>query len=154
MAKADFTFTFPLRVRWSEIDQQAIVFNSHYLTYCDIGFTEFWRILPLPSFLEMSDLGNEFFVKKANLEYHQSAKFDDLLDICVRCSRLGNSSMQITTEIYHGDELLVNAELTYVYANTATKKSTSIPAEWREVLLPTLRWTPAVILKQPTSESD
>lgn len=137
MAKSDFTFTSPLRVRWSEIDQQAIVFNSHYLTYCDIGFTEYWRTLPLPSFLEMSDLGCEFFVKKAALEYHQSAKFDDLLDLCVRCSRLGNSSMQITTEIYRGEELLIHAELTYVYAHTETKKSTSIPLGWREILMPT-----------------
>jgi acyl-CoA thioester hydrolase len=85
----------------------------------------------------MSALDHEFFVKKANLEYHQSAIFDDLLDICVRCSRLGNSSMQITTEIYRQDELLIQAELTYVYANTSTKKSTSIPSDWREILLPT-----------------
>ncbi len=134
MAKSDFSFTHPLRVRWSEIDQQAIVFNSHYLTYCDIGFTEYWRRSPLPSFVQMSGSGHEFFVKKAQLEYHQSAKFDDELDICVRCSRVGNSSMQITTEIYLQDELLINAELTYVYANTTTKKSTSIPSEWREFL--------------------
>jgi acyl-CoA thioester hydrolase len=81
MAKSDFTFSFPLRVRWSEIDQQAIVFNSHYLTYCDIGFTEYWRGLPLPSFVQMTGSGQEFFVKKAQLEYHQSAKFDDELEI-------------------------------------------------------------------------
>jgi len=137
MAKSDFFFVFPLRVRWSEIDQQAIVFNSHYLTYCDLGFTEFWRTLPLASFVDMSGSGYEFFVKKASLEYHQSAKFDDLLDICVRCSRLGNSSMQITTGIYRADELLISAELTYVYANTVTKKSVSIPTSWREILVPT-----------------
>lgn len=135
MAKSDFSFIHPLRVRWSEIDQQAIVFNSHYLTYCDIGFTEYWRVSPLPTFVQMSGSGHEFFVKKANLEYHQSAKFDDELDICVRCSRLGNSSMEITTEIYLQDELLVKAELTYVYANTANKKSSPIPLEWRAFLL-------------------
>jgi acyl-CoA thioester hydrolase len=135
MAKSDFSFIHPLRVRWSEIDQQAIVFNSHYLTYCDIGFTEYWRVSPLPTFVQMSGSGYEFFVKKANLEYHQSAKFDDELDICVLCSRLGNSSMEITTEIYLQDELLVKAELTYVYANTANKKSSPIPSEWREFLL-------------------
>ncbi|WP_108645341.1 acyl-CoA thioesterase [Polynucleobacter rarus] len=135
MAKSDFSFIYPLRVRWSEIDQQAIVFNSHYLTYCDIGFTEYWRNSPLPNFLEMSGSGLEFFVKKAAIEYHQSAKFDDLLDVCVRCSRLGNSSMTITTEIYLKYELLINAELTYVYANTATKKSAPIPTEWRSFLL-------------------
>jgi acyl-CoA thioester hydrolase len=52
----------------------------------------------------------------------------------VKTSRIGNSSMQITTEIYLQDELLINAELTYVYANTTTKKSTPIPAEWRTFL--------------------
>ena len=135
MSQLDFSFHTPIRVRWSEIDQQAIVFNSHYLTYCDIGFTEYWRHNGLPNFMGMTDLGEEFFVKKATLEYHQSAKFDDLINLYVRCAKLGNSSMQIQTEIYLGEVLLIDAQLTYVFANTSTKKSMPIPQEWKQVLI-------------------
>ncbi|MGO4610753.1 acyl-CoA thioesterase, partial [Variovorax sp. 2RAF20] len=45
MAKPDFRHSVPLRVRWAEVDPQSIVFNAHYLTYCDICVTEYWRAL-------------------------------------------------------------------------------------------------------------
>lgn len=45
MAREDFSFFHPLRVRWAEVDMQGIVFNGHYLTYFDVAFTEpdIWR---------------------------------------------------------------------------------------------------------------
>lgn len=38
-----YNFHYPLRVRWAEVDRQGIVFNGHYLTYFDVGITEYWR---------------------------------------------------------------------------------------------------------------
>ena len=35
MKKSDFRFRDRLRVRWTEIDAQQIVFNGHYLMYFD-----------------------------------------------------------------------------------------------------------------------
>ena len=35
MNRTEFRFLDRLRVRWSEIDAQQIVFNAHYLTYFD-----------------------------------------------------------------------------------------------------------------------
>ncbi len=32
-----------LRVRWAEVDPQGIVFNGNYLTYADVGITEYLR---------------------------------------------------------------------------------------------------------------
>ena len=43
MARADFRFSHSLRVRWAEVDKQDIVFNGHYLTYFDVGVTEYYR---------------------------------------------------------------------------------------------------------------
>ena len=36
-------FRHRLRVRYHECDPQAIVFNAHYLAYCDLAVTELWR---------------------------------------------------------------------------------------------------------------
>ncbi|MGG7572430.1 acyl-CoA thioesterase [Streptomyces sirii] len=36
-------FTHRLRVRYSECDQQNVVFNGHYLFYYDVALTELWR---------------------------------------------------------------------------------------------------------------
>ena len=43
MARSDFKFSVRKRVRYAEIDAQAVVFNSRYLEYFDIGITEYWR---------------------------------------------------------------------------------------------------------------
>jgi acyl-CoA thioester hydrolase len=134
MARSDFSYFHSLRVRWSEVDMQAVVFNGHYLTYFDVALTEYWRTVGLPSPILQAQLGAELFVKKASLEYHASAKFDDVLDIGVRCSKIGNTSMTITLEIYSREQYLVSGEMLYVYVNTANQKSTPIPLEWVAML--------------------
>ena len=48
MEITDFNLIYPIRVRWSEIDSQNIVFNGHYLNYFDIAITEYWRAVGVP----------------------------------------------------------------------------------------------------------
>jgi acyl-CoA thioester hydrolase len=134
MAYQDFTFFHTLRVRFVEVDMQAVVFNGHFLTYFDVALTEYWRTVKLPSPIEQAKDGCEFFVKKATLEYHAPAKFDDLLDIGVRTCKVGNSSLVIFLEIYRTTQLIVSGEMVYVYFNTQEAKSISIPARWIEML--------------------
>ena len=45
MAYAEFRHRHALRVRWAEVDMQGVVFNGHYLTYCDVCVTEYWRAI-------------------------------------------------------------------------------------------------------------
>ena len=131
MPQPDFSFFHPLRVRWAEVDLQKVVFNAHYLLYFDIAFTEYWRATSLPSAMTQHQQGKELFVKRASVEYHASAEYDDALNVGVRCARLGNSSMTMVFEIYRTDQCLVSGELLYVYADPLAKKGVSIPQEWR-----------------------
>ncbi len=134
MARSDFAFFHSLRVRWAEVDIQAIVFNGHYLTYFDVAFTEYWRAAELPNALVQAKDGKELFARKASIEYMAPARFDDVLELGVRCVKLGNSSMQFAIEIYLGDQHLVTGELFYVYADTSIRKGVAIPAAWREII--------------------
>src|SRR5450631_1644231 len=93
MRRSDFRFLERLRVRWAEIDAQQIVFNGHYLTYFDTAVAGYWRALAMPYAQTMTRLGGDLFVRKASLEYEGSARYDDLLDIGLRCVRVGNSSI-------------------------------------------------------------
>ena len=43
MSRSDFAFSHRFRVRWSEVDPQAVVFNARYLDYADIAITEYYR---------------------------------------------------------------------------------------------------------------
>lgn len=134
MARADFSFFHPLRVRWAEVDMQGIVFNGHYLTYFDVAFTEYWRATGLPGVLEQAATGCELFARKANIEYQAPARFDDVVDVGVRCAALGRSSIRFALEIYRGDEHLISGELVYVYADTSIRKGVPIPAAWRDTI--------------------
>lgn len=130
----DFRFTERLRVRWAEIDAQQIVFNGHYLSYFDTAVGGYWRALALPYADTMKALGGDLFVRKATLEYLGSARYDEQLDIGVRCQRIGNSSMTVLCAVFRGDELLVHGELVYVFADPATQSARTIPAELRRVI--------------------
>ena len=134
MARGDFSFFHRLRVRWSEVDMQAIVFNGHYLTYFDVAFTEYWRRTGLPDVLAQARDGRELFARKATVEYLAPARFDDELEVGVRCAALGRSSLRFALEIHCRGTHLVSGELVYVYAETAARKSTPIPDVWRATI--------------------
>jgi YbgC/YbaW family acyl-CoA thioester hydrolase len=134
MKRQDFRFSHRMRVRWVEVDMQKIVFNGHYLMYFDTAVTDYWRQLAMPYADTMHQLGGDLYVKKASVEYHASAEMDDYLDVCMRCERIGNSSMTFVGAIFRGNELLITSELVYVYADPVAKKSQSIPAPLREML--------------------
>ena len=118
---------------------QAIVFNGHYLTYFDVAFTEYWRATGLPNVLEQAADGRELFARKATIEYLAPARFDDVLEIGVRCAAIGRSSLRFCVEIHRaaGDDPahLISGELVYVYADTKVRKGVPVTAAWRTCLL-------------------
>ena len=132
--RRDFRLMHRLRVRWGEVDIQRIVFNPHYLMYIDSAFTEYWRALAIPYESIPELLGGDVYVKKSTLEYHGSARLDDLLDVGMQCERVGNSSLVFRSGVFRGDVLLVSGELVYVFADLAMRKSKPVPQVLRDLL--------------------
>lgn len=135
MNRSDFRFAERLRVRWVEVDLQKIVFNGHYLMYFDTAVAGWWRAMALPYEATMHDLGGDFFVRKASVEYEDSARYDDQLEVGMRCERIGNSSMLLRGGVFRDGRLLVSGELVYVYADPTTKRSMPVPGPLRELFL-------------------
>ncbi|MGD9835485.1 MAG: YbgC/FadM family acyl-CoA thioesterase, partial [Piscinibacter sp.] len=134
MKRSEFRFFDRLRVRWAEIDAQKIVFNAHYLMYFDTAVAGYWRSMALPYAETMESLGGDLYVRKATVEYHGSARYDDRLDVGMRCARVGNSSIQFLGAVFCGDDLLVDGELIYVFADPHTQTSRPVPEGLRGVL--------------------
>ena len=61
---ADFRHRMPLRVRWAEVDKQGVVFNAHYLLYCDVCVTEYWRAVGLRYPEDFVAHNGDLFVRK------------------------------------------------------------------------------------------
>ncbi len=133
--RKDFRFAERHRVRWVEVDMQAIVFNGHYLMYFDTAVAGYWRALALPYHDTMHALGGDLYARKATLEYEASARYDEPLETGIRCVRIGNSSMLLQAAVFRGAQRLVHGELVYVFADPATQTSRPVPAALREVLL-------------------
>jgi YbgC/YbaW family acyl-CoA thioester hydrolase len=134
MKRTDFRCLDRLRVRWAEVDLQKIVFNGHYLMYFDTAVAAYWRQMALPYHETLQFLGGDLYVRKASVEYEDSARYDDLIDVGIRCERIGNSSLVFAAAVFRGDERLVSGELVYVFADPATQTSRAVPQALRDVL--------------------
>lgn len=128
--RSSFSFLHPLRVRWAECDGQGIVFNVNYFLYFDVAMTEYMRALGYEGAMTM-----EFFTVHAEADFRGSAKFDDMIDVGVRCVRLGEKSMTLALAVFRGDELLTEGSLTYVHAELGTKNTTPLPASFIDRIL-------------------
>lgn len=131
---ADFRHRMPLRVRWAEVDKQGVVFNAHYLLYCDVCVTEYWRAIGVHYPDDFVAQGSDLFVRKSTVEYLSAAYYDDELEVCGRIARLGTSSMRFVTEIYRRrqyEAVLVTAELIYVHTELASRTAQVVPYEMR-----------------------
>jgi YbgC/YbaW family acyl-CoA thioester hydrolase len=134
MKRSDFRYSERLRVRWAEIDAQKIVFNGHYLMYFDTAVAGYWRALALPYAQTMAQLEGDLFVRKATVDYLGSARYDDVLDVAMRCARIGSSSMLFSGAVFRADRLLVSCELVYVFADPHTQTSKPVPPALRAVI--------------------
>lgn len=137
MAYEDFRHRVPLRVRWAEVDMQGVVFNGHYLTYCDVCLTEYWRAIGLRYPEDFLKLGSDTYARKITIEYHAPALYDDELDVCGRAARLGRTSLSFAIGIFRRKEpakVLIDAELVYVNVDPTTKRPAPWPTPLREAM--------------------
>ena len=131
MARSDFKFSVKKRVRYAEIDAQAVVFNSRYLEYFDIGITEYWRAAGVYDRWPANS-SPEFHVARAEVDYKAPILLDELVDICVRCSRVGRSSMTFLFEL-HGagkDDLRATGLEVSVHVEEAQGATSPVPDEF------------------------
>jgi acyl-CoA thioester hydrolase len=129
MARSDFRFAFPKRVRFAEVDGQSVVFNSRYLEYFDIGLVEYWRAAGLYSGPGLAG-GPEVHLAKALVEYRAPILLDELVSICIRCARIGTTSMTFVLEIHgEGDDLRATGEEVHVVVGEVRGRPVPVPPD-------------------------
>jgi acyl-CoA thioester hydrolase len=122
-----FTFVFPLRVRWSEVDRQGIVFNPNYFVYADVAFTEYFRALGFPYPQGFEESGSDLFAVSAEGRFRASARYDELLEVAYRTVRIGRSSIRFEVAVYGAGGLLFDGALVYVNADPETRVPQALP---------------------------
>lgn len=146
-------FSERFRVRYAEVDAQAIVFNAHYLTYLDQTFTEYMRHLGL-TLEQQQAAGLEPVLARTSIHFAAPARLDDLLEVCPRITRLGRTSLTLVFDVHRAEagvsspsatptqrpgqtaSPLVVGESLYVNVDLATGRPVEIPPAVRRLLEP------------------
>jgi acyl-CoA thioester hydrolase len=135
MPRAEFAHSHRLRVRYSEVDPQGVVFNARYLDYADIAVTEYWRAIKTAGLWGEAIL--ECHVAKATIDFRRPVTADEEIDVMARTSRFGNSSMTTLVEI-HGagdtDDLRAAVEIVAVHVDLSDHRPRPLPDTVRAAL--------------------
>jgi acyl-CoA thioester hydrolase len=128
MAKPPFKFSARTRVGFSDTDAQGIVYYGRYNPYFDLARVEYLRSLGM---LHLHRTGD--FVMRANdVEYFAPAVFDDEIEVFVRVSRIGSTSVTYQFAAYRepDDLLMVTAHQTLVYIDLAQRQKAAVPEDY------------------------
>lgn len=125
-----------LRVRYAETDQMGYVYYGNYATYYEVARVEAFRELGFPyKNLEEMGIGMPVFSLKVN--YHQPARYDDLLTITVSIPEQPRARIRFEYEIKNQDEKLINTgETELVFINMETGRPVRMPAVLAALLEP------------------
>jgi acyl-CoA thioester hydrolase len=131
-AKPPFRFAVYTRVAFSDTDAQGVVYYGRYLPYFDLARTEYHRALG-----EIGAGRTEFVMRASNVEYHAPARFDDLLEVYVRVSRIGKSSVTYEYAAYKigagaVELLMVTATQVNVLINHDDRSTVPVPDSFRQ----------------------
>jgi len=131
LTRAGFRFYFPFRVRYSEIDGQGVAYNAHYLTWYDVGIAEYLRAIgydyPLGGDAET---GCDYHLVKAVVEYRAPILYDEEIDVCVRTSRVGRTSITFEPAIFakgSDSDLRATGEIIWVNTHQQTHRTEPVP---------------------------
>lgn len=120
--------TWSASVRYAEADQQGVVFNAHYLLYCDEAMGAFCIQHSILEFAELVRL------KTSTLTWHAPARWGDVVDVYVSCTRIGRTSLTVRFDIRVAGADCATVDTVYVYADESGVPQ-PIPAAVIEVML-------------------
>jgi acyl-CoA thioester hydrolase len=126
--KPPFKYSSLTRVGFSDTDAQGIVYYGRYLPYFDQARVEYARHLGM---LATGPEEFEFVMRANTIEYLAPARFDDLLEVFIRVSRIRRTSATYECAAYRVDDdvLMVTAQQTLVLVDLDERKACPVP-QW------------------------
>lgn len=125
-----------VRVRFSDTDAQGHLYFANYLVYADEVVGHYMEELGF-SAMNPGEAPCFIFTVNLNCSYLDECKAFDTVRVCVGYSRLGNSSADVSFELYNdaSGTLLARGSFTQVFTDKQTRKSTPIPEAFRQAII-------------------
>jgi acyl-CoA thioester hydrolase len=131
-------YSLPIVPRYAEVDQQAVVFNGHYLTWFDEAVTGFFDHLGA-SYPDLMASGLDMQLVHTEIDYTAPVRWRDTVRVAVVGERVGATSFTIGFTVLRrrdgSDEVVaVRGRNIYVVVSTDDWTKRPVPDALREAL--------------------
>jgi len=132
-------FSMPVRIYYEDTDLGGVVYHANYLKFMERARTEWLRKMGFEQDQIKNDLQTLFIVRSVQLDYLQTAKFNDLLSVTLQIKEFKRTYIIFLQQIFRQNDagsldLLVEGTIKIVSINTINFKPTRIPTQLLEIL--------------------
>jgi acyl-CoA thioester hydrolase len=130
-----YHFSYPIEVRYGDLDPQGHVNNAKYLTYMEQARVGYIRNLGVWKGDSFIDIG--IILADARVTFHKPITLGMDVRVAVRVSKLGNKSltMEYRLENGAGGERLASGFSVLVAYDYRSDQTIPVPADWRQAIL-------------------
>jgi acyl-CoA thioester hydrolase len=141
MLSASGWFMHPIRVRYQETDQMGVVFHGNYVTWFEIGRTEWIRNAGY-SYKAIEERGLLLPVVDLQCRYVLPARYDDMVLVCTRVADYSPVRLSFESQIrrvaasdFHASEFEAGKPLPGELLVEGGTKHVWVNAQWQPVRL-------------------
>jgi acyl-CoA thioester hydrolase len=131
-----FSFDYPYRVRYADVDQMGYMYYGHYARLYEIGRVESLRSLGI-RYRDFEDQGFIMPVYENKSRFITPAKYDELVTIRVILKEIPKARIIFYYEILNEEGVIIHkGETTLVFINTANNRIITCPKNIEIALKP------------------
>ena len=127
------THRLTIRVYYEDTDLAGVVYHANYLRFIERARTEALRDLRIDQIALKRDRGLVFVARRLTIDYLAPARFDDMLEVRTRITRLRGASLEMAQEVWRGETCLSRAALSVACIDAAGRPR-RLPGEVRDRL--------------------
>lgn len=122
-----------LRIRYAETDRIGFVYNAHYLTWFEIGRTEYMRSLGTP-YRSVEERGYQLPLIEASLRLRAPVQYDDVITVETWIERLRSRAVTFRYRLLHGELVIAEGTTIHACVRADDGRSTALPDWLRQPL--------------------
>lgn len=127
---ADYKYKTPIPIRFSDLDAYGHAHNAVYLTYFEIGRTNYWQDV-----VKWDWNHNGIILARSEVHYLKPIMRNDEIACYVRTTRIGNSSFDVMHVLVktngEAEEICTTGKTVCISYDYSVHKSVNIPSEQR-----------------------
>jgi acyl-CoA thioester hydrolase len=121
------------RVAYADTDQMAMVYHANYLVLFERARNNLLRDVDY-SYAQMEADGFLLPVLEAHVNYHQPARFDDLLTVTVDAEMISTLRIRMTCEVLRDGEKLADGYTIHTCLSTESGKPVRFPKKLQDAV--------------------